>query len=397
MQPALASNIWKFALLLVANKRVFSAIVGAYYLTVPGVTPFWIGIFLLASNGASFLFDIPSSYLADKMGHKEALVLSRGFMILSSVFYLLASNIWWLIAASVLMSVGFAFLSGVGSAFMHETMRGLGREKDYRAVTGKISSIGFVIPAALAAFIPFTIGISYKIPFLIGLVFDCVGLVAALLLVRPTIYERAVGADSTNYLAVVREGMALRYFRIALFSSVVGTFLFSVDVFRAPYQVFLSVPVIWFGIFFGIGRGIAAILLANSGRLHRLIGDLHSFQRLQIIIYGILLLIVGLVTHPYVVVVVFIIDNALRYGLSQVSNGYKLDVIRDNKYKATLLSTGNQIESLLTMGSVVLLGFGIEHIGYKPAYLLTAILFLLFTIPLYFWIRRKPPATYAAQ
>lgn len=393
MQSALASNIWKYTVLLVANKRVFAAIIGAYYLTIPGVTTFWIGIFLLAGNGASFIFDVPSSYLADKIGHKEALVFSRGFILLSTVFFLFASNIWWLIAASILMSMGFAFLSGVGSSFMHETLRALDREADYRTVMGKASSIGFFVPAVLAIVVPFTVGISYQVPFLIGLVLDIIGLAVALMLARPTVHVRASGTEDPNYLEVVRQGFALRYFRIAVFSSVVSALLFSTDVFRAPYQLFLEVPVIWFGIFFGAGRMLAALLLANSGRLHRMIGDLHAFQRMQIIVYGALLLILGLVVHPWVVVAVFIFDNALRYGLSQVSNGYKLDILRDNKFKATLLSTGNQLENLLVMGTVVLIGAAIERIGYQPTFLAVAVGFFLILVPLNLWIARRPPVT----
>jgi len=395
MSAALQSNIWKYTVLLVANKRVFAAIIGAYYLTIPGVTPFWIGIFLLAGNGASFIFDVPSSYLADKIGHKEALVLSRGIMLLSTVSFLFASNIWWLIVASVLLSIGFAFLSGVGSAFMHETLRALDRETDYRTVMGKVSSIGFFIPAVLAIVVPFTIDVSYQVPFLIGLVFDIVGLAVALMLVRPPIHVRAAGTEDPNYMEVVRQGFALRYFRIAVFSSVVSAFLFSTDTFRAPYQLFLGVPVIWFGIFFGTGRMLAALLLANSGKLHRMIGDLHAFQRMQIIIYGALLLILGLVTNPLVVVAVFIFDNALKYGLSQVSNGYKLDILRDHKFKATLLSTGHQLENILVMGTVVLIGASIERIGYQPTFLAVAIAFILILVPLHLWIARRPPVIVA--
>lgn len=391
MPAALQSNIWKYTVLLVANKRVFAAIIGAYYLTIPGVTPFWIGIFLLAGNGASFIFDVPSSYLADKIGHKEALVLSRGIMLLSTVFFLFASNMWWLIIASVLLSMGFAFLSGVGSAFMHETLRALDREADYRTVMGKVSSIGFFIPAVLAIVVPFTIDISYQIPFLIGLVLDVVGLAVALMLVRPPVHVRAAGTEDPNYVEVVKQGFALRYFRVAVFSSVVSALLFSTDTFRAPYQLFLGVPVIWFGIFFGTGRMLAALLLANSGKLHRMIGDLHSFQRMQIIVYGALLLILGLVTNPLVVVAVFIFDNAFKYGLSQVSNGYKLDILRDHKFKATLLSTGYQLENILVMGTVVLIGAAIERIGYQPTFLAVAVAFFLILVPLNLWIARRPP------
>lgn len=392
MSAALESNIWKYTALLVTNKRVFIAILGVYYLTIPGVTPFWIGMFLLAGNGASFIFDIPSSYIADKIGHKDAIVLSRGIIFCSTFFFLFATNVWWLVIGSILMSMGFAFLSGVGSAFMHETLRALGREGDYRTVMGKASSIGFAIPAIMAALVPFTVGISYKIPFIVMLGLDVMGLIMALSLVRPAVRpEHAAEVGETKFLEVIRQGLALRFFRIATFSGIVGALIFAVDGFRGPYQLLLGIPVIWFGIFFGVGRALAALLLAYSGKLHRLIGDVYSFQRMQILAYGMLLLILGLVSNPWVAVVVFVLDNALRYGLSQVDTGYQLDIIRNHKFKATLLSVGNQIQNALSMCAVAVIGIAIERFGYQYSFLMFAAAFLVIQVPLHLFIVHNRP------
>lgn len=394
MQAALESNIWKYTVLLVTNKRVFVAILGVYYLTIPGVTPFWIGIFLLAGNGASFVFDIPSSYIADKIGHKQAIVLSRVVIFFSTFFFLFATNVWWLIIGSILLSMGFAFLSGVGSAFMHETMRELGRGDEYTAVMGKVSSIGFFIPAIMAAIVPFSVSISYKIPFIIMFGLDVVGFIMALSLVRPAVsHEHAAEVSKTKFIEVIRQGLALRFFRIATFSGVVSALVYAVDGFRGPYQQLLGVPVVWFGIFFGTGRAIAALLLAYSGLMRRLIGDVYSFQRMQILVYGVLLLILGLISNPWVVVAVFVLDNALRYGLSQVDTGYQLDVIRNHRFKATLISAGNQIQNVISMCAVALMGIAIERFGYQYSFLICAIVFLAIQIPLHLYIVRNRALT----
>lgn len=394
MPAALKSNIWKYTVLLITNKRVFVAILGVYYLTVPGVTPFWIGIFLLAGNGASFIFDIPSSYIADKIGHKQAIVLSRGIIFFSTFFFLFATNVWWLVVGSILLSIGFAFLSGVGSAFMHETMRGLGRGNEYTAVMGRVSSIGFFIPAIMAAIVPFSVDISYKIPFVIMLGLDVLGLIMALSLVRPVVsHEHAAEVSETKFFEVIRQGLALRFFRIATFSGVVSALIFAVDGFRGPYQLLLGISVVWFGIFFGTGRALASLLLAYSGKTRRLIGDVYSFQRVQIIVYGALLLVLGLISNPWVVVIAFVLDNALKYGLSQVDIGYQLDVIRNHKFKATLLSAGNQIQNVISMCAVATIGIAIERLGYQYSFLIFAIIFLGIQIPLHLYINRNRPLT----
>lgn len=390
MQAALESNIWKYTVLLVTNKRVYVAILGAYYLSVPGVNTWWIGILLLAGNAASVLFDIPSSFIADKVGHKEALILSRFAMILSSLGFMFATNVWWLMCASVLLSIGFAFMSGVGSAFMHETFRALNRADEYTKVMGKASSIGFFIPALMMAAVPFSISISYKIPFLIMLALDLLGLTMALVLVRPPVQpEHVAKVEETKFLEVVRQGLALRFFRIAIFSGIVGALLDGMDGFRGPYQLFLAVPVIWFGIFFGTGRALASLMLAYSGKFRTVLGNVYVYQRAQILIYGTLLLLIGIFSAPWVAVVVFIFDNALQWGTSQVDTGYLLDIIRENKFKATLLSISNQLENFFSMFVVVIMGGAIGIFGYQHSFLVLAGVFFIILVPLHLWIVRN--------
>ncbi|MFT7645180.1 MAG: MFS family permease [Candidatus Paceibacteria bacterium] len=103
MQPAnLQSNIWKFAITLVANKRVFAAFMSVYYLTIPDTTAQTIGLIFLVGNLAGFVFEIPSGYLSDKLGHKEALVLAGFLMLVSSSFFLLATDV-----AFLMLEIGF--------------------------------------------------------------------------------------------------------------------------------------------------------------------------------------------------------------------------------------------------------------------------------------------------
>src|SRR3989338_10365383 len=267
MGKSLQNNIWKYALLLIANKRIFVAILGAYYLTIPDVTPKIIGIILLAGSLSGFIFEIPSGYASDKIGHKYALIISRVLMLLSTIIFLVANNITFLILGAIFLSASAAFHSGTGSAFMHETLRGLNRENEYAKVMGKISSIGFAVPIVFMVLVPFLVSVSYKTPFLIALVIDVIGLLAAISLVVPPVpQEHIEEIGATNFKQVLQEGYRLNYFSIALFSGIISGTLFSIGGFRAPYQSFLEIPVIWYGVFFGIGRAFASLMLAYSGK-----------------------------------------------------------------------------------------------------------------------------------
>lgn len=389
MEKNLQSNIWKYTVFLIADKRVFIAILGAYYLTIPDVTPQGIGIILLIGSFAGFIFEIPSGYLSDKIGHKTALVMSRLFVFASTLFFLLANNITFLIIGGVLMSIGYAFLSGTGSAFMHETLRGLKRENEYAKIMGKISSIGFAVPIIFMVAIPFLVSISFKIPFLVALVIDIVGILAAISFVVPKVSQEEIKEIRlTKFKQVVREGYRLNFFTFALFSGIMSGVLFGVGVFRAPYQLFIEIPVIWYGVFFGIGRAFVSLMLAYSGKIRKMT-SLLSFYRFKLILFTILILILGLISTPWIVIVVFIVINAFQHGLGSVNDSYLIDIIKTSKFKATLLSIKSQISQIVGAVSSFGIGFTIERLSYQYGFLYLGIIFFAILFPLYLYISNR--------
>lgn len=390
----LESNIWKYTLILVANKRLFAAILSVYYLTIPDVNASWIGTFILIGSLAGFVFEVPSGYLSDKIGHKTALVISRIATLLSTLFFLFADSIQFLILGTIFLSIGSAFISGTGSAFMHETLRALGRESEYTKVIGKASSIGFAVPILLTVAIPFLVSINFKIPFLFALVVDFIGLCAALTLVKPPVpQERVDEIDVKRFRDVVKEGMEKRFFRYALFSGILFGALWTTGIFRGPYQESLGILVIWFGVLHGIGRVGASLLLAYSGRLRDLIRDIHRFQTAQIIIYTALFMILALFTTWWVVASAFIILNAFQWGMSKVEEGYLLDMVRTSNFKATLLSLKALIGELATALIGFSMGLLIQHYGFQVGFAALGISLMLVLTMLHLYIIKRRNVT----
>ena len=369
---------------------MFAAILTVYYLTIPNATAQTIGLILLLGNVAGFIFEIPSGYLSDKLGHKRAIVVSRVFYLLSTLCYLFADNTSLHIFGAVFMSIGMAFLSGTGSAFMHETLRALGKDHEYTRIMGKVSSIGFAVPIVLTTLAPFLVAISYKAPFALSLVIDLIGLWAALALTTPPVTPEHIDeVTGTNFKAVMRSGYKLRFFRYALFSSLVASALFAIGIFRAPYQELLGIPVIWFGVLFGAGRGIASLLLAYSGQIKEHFSTIAAFYRFQIILYGVLMLLLVLSTNVWVITGIFIVSNGFQWGLSQVSRGFTMEIIKDSKFKATLLSVQAQLSNIIQAVAVFATGAAIATSSYPIAFLGVTLLFLATAIPLYWYIVRR--------
>lgn len=388
MSKHLESNLWKYAVLLIAEKRVFIAILGSYYLTIEGVTPKTVGVILLVAGVSGFLFEVPSGYASDKLGHKQALVASRIFAIGSTLCFIFAANITALLAAAILLSLSQAFQSGTGSVFMHETLRGLKRDHEYSEVMGKLSSISFAVPIIFTVLVPFFVQISYKIPFLVALIIDCIAFVASLLLVVPPVTtEHVEEIDSVNFKQVVKDGYRRKYFSLALISGIISGVLYAVGGFRAPYQSLIGVPVALFGVFFGLSRVFVSLMLAYSYLLGRYF-DPASFYRAQIILHSILFFILGIFSDRWIVVTVFIVMNAFQWGLSKIDEGYQLSMIKTSKFKATLLSLTSQVDKLVSAVFSFGVGVIIEKTSYQQGFLCSGILFFIMTVPMYFYIAR---------
>ena len=386
MSEKVLSNIWKYTLFLITNKRVFVAIIAVYYLTVPGVNVLGISYILLASNVTGFLFEIPSGYFADRVGHKKTLVLSRIFAVISSVYFLFAWDLTSLIIAGIFMSLTNAFTSGTGSAFMHETLRSVDREKEYAKVMGKAKSLGFSIPLIISSLVPFLVGINMKLPFLIGLILDLIGLIVSFMFIEPKVKNTTIEEIGLkNFKKIFTEGRKLGFLKYSLYSGIVGGFLFSIGSFRGPYQEAAGVAVIYFGIFFALGRLFAAFLLWNSVPMQKIF-SLKKFYFWQTLVYILIFLVLGLTANPWVVVILFALQNGVKWGLTELEDSYLLPLIRESNNKAMLLSVGAQLEQLF--GGIIspVIGWMIFTYSYQNGMLYFDIMLMVVTVPLYYLI-----------
>lgn len=219
---------------------------------------------------------------------------------------------------------------------------------------------------------------------------DFVGIVAAITLVKPAVTpEHADEVNTKNFKQVVQEGYKLGYFKYAIFGSVLLAVLMGISVYRAPYQEFLNIPVIWFGVLFGLGRLGVTFILYFNGRIKKYFKDITFFYRFQIVLYATIILGLASTTNPWVVGTFFIIMNAFTWGLSGVHSGFVMEIIRGSKFKATLLSIEEQIKTMLAGLAALLIGFWVEETSYQIAFFSIGILLILVLVPQYIFIKRS--------
>lgn len=372
---SIENNIWKYAIFLITNKRVWVSIIAIYYLTIPDIDTMGISYIILAGNIAGVLFEIPSGYWADIIGHRKTLILSRVLAIISSGFYLFSNNIWQLIAGSVFLSLSVAFTSGTGTAFLRETVNAIGKKEQYPKIMGRIKSIGFAFPLLLSTFIPFLVSINMKMPFIIGLIIDLIGFFVALSFIEPSIKEEKIKElGILNLKPILIESYRIGFLKYSVYMGILGGLIFAIGNYRGPYQQSFGIDIALFGIFFTAGRLFASIVLWFSGSIQKIL-TMKAFFLLQSVLYVIIFFILGLTSNAWIAVGLFALQNGLKWGLTEIEDSYFIHLIDKSSFKATILSIGSQLQQIIGGIAGLFVGFLLANLGYKNGFLAFAISF----------------------
>ncbi|MCY3770205.1 MAG: MFS transporter [Gammaproteobacteria bacterium] len=119
----------------------------------------WLPVFFLYFNqfvslaeamqlGAVYYFsvcvwEVPSGYFSDRAGRRITLFLSGFSLVLSYLVFLCASGFYSLALGQFFLAQGVAMMSGTDTAFLYDSLRGLGREREYESREANAQKYGF--------------------------------------------------------------------------------------------------------------------------------------------------------------------------------------------------------------------------------------------------------------
>lgn len=109
--------------------KALNAILTLFYLA-RGITLQEVMILTVVWSVAGFLAEIPTGYVADRMGRVRSLGVGFGFYIVATLVQAFAHEFEWFVVSQVLAAIAYAFLSGADEALLYDTLKELGEEKD---------------------------------------------------------------------------------------------------------------------------------------------------------------------------------------------------------------------------------------------------------------------------
>lgn len=130
----------------------------AFLFIVPVLVLFWqknglslTEIMVLQSLYALFIviLEVPSGYLADRVGRKKVLVVATIMYFLWQLMLALGTWFWEFLVSEMLFAFALSFMSWADSAFLYDSLQELGREKEYKKIRWNVKFV-FLGAAAVA-------------------------------------------------------------------------------------------------------------------------------------------------------------------------------------------------------------------------------------------------------
>ncbi|MCI5614180.1 MAG: MFS transporter [Agathobacter sp.] len=111
------------------------------YLAFRGMNLAQIGILEGIYHAVSIVCEVPSGAMADLLGRKKCMLISRVLIAVSCVIMLFGNNFWWFALSFGIQALGNNMNSGSEEALIYDSMKAVGNEDAYMGVYGRLNVI----------------------------------------------------------------------------------------------------------------------------------------------------------------------------------------------------------------------------------------------------------------
>jgi MFS family permease len=361
--------------------KSINAVIQLFYLS-RGLDLSQIVYLSLVWTSIVFLFDIPSSFLADKFGRKKLIIFGIFLTSLSTFLLFFANSFPYFVLNYIIGAIGYSFFIGADHAILYDSLKEVGEESGANRVAGKYfssQSLPKIFMPLLGSFIARSL---LPREFLILIIIDFIGTIISIILAG-FMTEPKVEKVKTKKMGLFREG-----FKLIKSDNVLLKFaLNKIVIFQAGfvywriYQVLLKnagMPVVYLGLVYTVFQTILFLMFWNTEKVQNKLGKINFVIYPQIL--GFIAILASLLTTNLIVLftacVVLLIVGTIRdpFFLSQMQA--KIPSFN----RATATSTLNTIKNISDVPLLILVGL-LAKININYVLIISAVLFL---IPLIF-------------
>ncbi|RJQ17191.1 MFS transporter [Candidatus Woesearchaeota archaeon] len=335
-----------------------------------------MGVFSLAI----LLFEIPTGIIADLIGKKNTLLLSRLCYIAEIYLIAFHNGFWIFLIAKIISGIGVSLGSGTSSALLFDSLKKLGREKDHKRISGTLHAITNVSMAFVFIIGAYLFSLNPKLPAIVSLPLISLGFLLTFFFKEP--YPPSKTANLKNFMAHFKESISMfwknRHLQyLGLFSLIIAGVIGMALSLSSVYYKEILIPISLIGVIAFIGSMLSALSAKNAHKLEQYWKQKKSLYIIQICVL-VATLLMGL-TIGYIGVL-FIFMLQLTEGFYTVIINDYVNTHAPTSHRATMLSINNMFDNIGIFILLPLLGFSIKAYSLGTAFIFLGILVLVYLI-----------------
>ncbi len=331
------------------------------YLQTKGLSLVEIGLCESIFHIASFLFEVPSGVLADRLTYKFDLILGRLAAILSAVIILFGQTFWMFALGFVINALSYNMQSGTLEALLYDSLIKDKSTKQYPKVISRINVIIEFANTLGVVIAGFLVHWHFELTYVIGIVVGLMGLITVLLFKEPVIKKRptekqtSVKSIVVNSYRIMKHNHQLRNLMLfdALYATVCTSYFF--------YFQTLMENEHFSGWMISVLMVVSALINIVGIQLTPFIQKTFSKRELIITLslsLACLLMLTWLAWLP-LLIVMFLISQLLPSLIDPIFSSYYNEMINSEE-RATLLSVASVLFSAVMVIAFPLFGWLIQ-------------------------------------
>lgn len=323
-----------------------------------------MGVFALAT----LLFEVPSGVVADLLGRKKTLIISRAMYVIEIFIIAFFNGFYPFLIAKIISGIGVSLSSGTGSSLLYETLKKLKREKEHKIISGKLATISSISMAFVFIIGSFLFTMNPKLPAYVSLPLITLGLILTFFIEEP--YQNTHKITFKKSLIHLKEGIV--FFKkhkiliaITIYSVPVAAIISIALSMSSAYLEVVRVPLFLIGTVAFIGSLLMAFGSKNANKLEEKIGEKKSMNLIYLIMGSSIILMMLLI--PYAGAIFYLMIPLVSGFFGVLINHYMNEHV-GNTHRATMLSIKNMFENIGIFILFPIIGLLTKNYSFTIAY-----------------------------
>ena len=371
-------NIKYYIWVRIFAKRVFLPITAIYFIDTAGLSIKDIGLLSAYFSLIQFLAEVPTGYFADRIGRVKSLRIGTILAALATTIYVLFHHKSAIYLGVGLEALGYSFMGGAGEALIHDSLSAKKQTSLYTKIMSHNMAISLVANAVLVSLATYTYRLDPRLPFALGTICYLILLIST--------------SQLSDIYAPKSKSLKLKMPSFAFFTSHKSMLVFGLTfgiisaLYTSPNDMF-NIALREYGISaekLGIVYGLGSIVGSLFGPINSYLRSLSAKYYVLIDSFVLLTLFAAATSkNPYLLAIIMVLAISFWRYRRIIYQDYLLRIY-PNAYKATLVSTLNNLDQVNSIWLPLVITASIHQFGISQGFSLI-FLFTLVIVPIFYY------------